>query len=504
MAAILKIDSIAKAHNKILMSLRMLRGMTGAAASSLIVLPTIFIWPLAGLIPFSLSWFVAALLLATTVLILCIAFQCLRNINAGSVKTTRNLLLFLAFLGMVVTWRMLKQVVDVHHRAPLMIMEFVALGIFVIILFLATRGLVELIRSQHSPHFSLLTDPQYVTGLRTDIYRLMGIPIASNNRQKKAKKALAWAVAAFLLEGSVFYVYFDVAENIHKTVVRFRDYEVRHAEQAVTLQVSLLTLASAMTVGFVSAKLFLFLAKRLRRRSRRLLVQSYEELRESDGRAPVLFLRPFRDDQISLESAHIPWYMRTFDPAVEAGTLEELLIQKYSHIGPLLALGNPSDELPPIGAARKYVNGNEWRDVVLSLMQESSKIIIAVADTDSMIWEIENVSTRGYLDKTVFVLPPQHAHDVGILSKLAQRTGGDFASVRQTQEIEFHKENRKLGTDKEENGIQVIAASYNSAKGYFLVTSGHVTEVHYDVAIRAAILHQASGSLGNAAEGLPL
>jgi predicted dinucleotide-binding enzyme len=46
----------------------------------------------------------------------------------------------------------------------------------------------------------------------------------------------------------------------------------------------------------------------------------------ADPRKPVLFLRSFANDQISLSKAKMPWLLRFFDPGAVAGTLKELLV----------------------------------------------------------------------------------------------------------------------------------------------------------------------------------
>ena len=49
-----------------------------------------------------------------------------------------------------------------------------------------------------------------------------------------------------------------------------------------------------------------WLARVIRKFTRRLVVTSADQLRQSDERRPILFLRSFQDDQISLRRARDP------------------------------------------------------------------------------------------------------------------------------------------------------------------------------------------------------
>src|ERR1700733_9080082 len=56
-------------------------------------------------------------------------------------------------------------------------------------------------------------------------------------------------------------------------------------------------------------------------------------------RPPILFLRAFRDDQVSLAAARLPLLMRLIDPGSIGGSLEELIVQEYTGLGPVVAIG---------------------------------------------------------------------------------------------------------------------------------------------------------------------
>ncbi|GAB6190760.1 hypothetical protein JCM39068_05090 [Desulfocastanea catecholica] len=277
----------------------------------------------------------------------------------------------------------------------------------------------------------------------------------------------------------MFYTYFTLGVKLHKTAVRFRAYEIRHAEtDLVGFGPVLLTFGAMLLTGFLSTQAFLYLARRFRLRSRRLLMKSYEEQKQTDPRPPFLFLRPFRDDQITLRDAPLRWYMRIFDPGVKALTLEELLVQTYADLGPIIAIGNPSDALPPIGASRQYVAENQWQEIVCSLMDNSQKIIVAVSDTQSVLWEIDTLVKHGHLAKTVFVFPPNDVYDQHLFEELLARIKPQKISIKGAC-LEIQK-------SREEQAI--IALTCNATDNLFSVFAKNISELHYDVALRSAMM----------------
>jgi hypothetical protein len=71
-----------------------------------------------------------------------------------------------------------------------------------------------------------------------------------------------------------------------------------------------------------------------------------------------------------------------------------------------VAIGRPEDAQVPIGAARRYVQGADWRAVVLAMMDAAAVIVMGVSDSPGVTWEIEQLRDQRHLDKTIFVMPP--------------------------------------------------------------------------------------------------
>ena len=95
------------------------------------------------------------------------------------------------------------------------------------------------------------------------------------------------------------------------------------------------------------------------RRAKKHLAPSAATARSRDNRPPILLLRSFRDDEtrvlLSGWSAS-PWGTNT--------TLEELVVDCLAGHGPVVAIGRPGEALPPLGAAREYVDHGSWQQRV--------------------------------------------------------------------------------------------------------------------------------------------
>lgn len=154
---------------------------------------------------------------------------------------------------------------------------------------------------------------------------------------------------------------------------------------------------------------------------------SVDELLARDERAPILFLRPFRDDQVGLPAARAPFLARIGRWLAGIRNLDSLLLEEGTPYGPVVAIGNPNDDFPPYGAARGYFDDKTWQGAVDDLANKSKAIIICIDDFEGVWWEVENVVPR-HLDKTLVLLHPRHAGLEGsaaLLRRVAAKLGRD-------------------------------------------------------------------------------
>ena len=214
------------------------------------------------------------------------------------------------------------------------------------------------------------------------------------------------------------------------------------------------------------------LSRRLRRYARRRALLSADKARQIDPRPPVLFLRSFRDDQVSLATARMPWLLRILDPGSVAGTLEEMLTREYAYLGPLVTIGRPGEALPPLGAARAYCSGEEWRDVVESLMDAASLIVVGVDRTPGLGWEIARLRQHGLLERTIFILPPVLAADRRMLAELLELAGFEGR------------------TPALEPSQAALALSFPLQNRALLTVATRMTEIEYQLAVRSPAIRE--------------
>jgi hypothetical protein len=129
---------------------------------------------------------------------------------------------------------------------------------------------------------------------------------------------------------------------------------------------------------------------------------------ERDGRPPVLYLRRFVKE-------NKPFAHLSRAPAAPLGmpdrsrpTFEAFLGKAINErIGPFVALGNPVDRLPPLGAAREYVDDAQWQDRLLRLANAAQRILVVVTSGgQGLAWELGQLLSEGLAEKLVLLTPP--------------------------------------------------------------------------------------------------
>lgn len=170
---------------------------------------------------------------------------------------------------------------------------------------------------------------------------------------------------------------------------------------------------------------------------------------ELDPRPPVLYLRPFeheRDpfvwvpkEEISRYSA-IPITAQTW--RVWMLTLEQYLGRAFTHtIGPVVALGNPIDVLPPAGAARAYVGDSSWQEDFRVLAASAAALVMAVGWSNNLQWELEEIRReRWHLKLFVLASPPPRSNRA-----LDRWLAIAVTSVRGVQRTQWSKVVEQLG-----------------------------------------------------------
>ena len=100
-------------------------------------------------------------------------------------------------------------------------------------------------------------------------------------------------------------------------------------------------------------------------------------------------MRSFKDDdKIILGSGFRRWiqYVLVYLTAV---SVEQELAFIMNRVGPVIAIGQPGELLPELGAARLYASDAEWRATVTDLMRHARFIIVRAGSTANLEWEID-------------------------------------------------------------------------------------------------------------------
>ena len=125
---------------------------------------------------------------------------------------------------------------------------------------------------------------------------------------------------------------------------------------------------------------------------RKRLAKSVDEVL-AEGKAPVLYLRSFLDDEASAKRE------------LSMLTEEEELTKAFGKIGPMVAIGKPGEVLPEVGAARAYFSNADWQAAVHHYMEISRLVVLRAGSSQGLIWEIRNSVQRLKPSQLILLIP---------------------------------------------------------------------------------------------------
>ncbi len=283
-------------------------------------------------------------------------------------------------------------------------LHLLALGALFIDLFIALAfitGPYELMRANEFER-NVFAEPRFGAGWLVEIARLLDFPDVRVLRSKGCGRIWVLLALSVILEGIAFNVILESGTNLLNAAGRqLSEVDIKKSvvggEIAVGVTVLLLGVGRLLFSG----------ARRLRVFARWRTLQSAAEVTTNDSRPSVLFLRSFEKEQVPLAGARLPWPLRGFDPGAEYGTLEEMIVLGLTHVGPVVAVADPSRHDVPVGAARWQVKDSEWQQFVEAQIVCAGLIVVGIAETSGLWWEIEALKrSPGALAKTIFVFPP--------------------------------------------------------------------------------------------------
>lgn len=159
----------------------------------------------------------------------------------------------------------------------------------------------------------------------------------------------------------------------------------------------------AATVGFTLFNAGVF----VRRWAKRKAAPTAAELLRADPRAPVLYLRAFKDDAAMSGVT----FRELYQPFITGRELseEEQLATVVRDIGPLIAVADPGAPFQNVGAAKASYADDEWQESVQQLLAEAGLVLIRVSPTDFVYWEIEQAWRIAGSEKTIFLFGSRSA-----------------------------------------------------------------------------------------------
>ena len=134
----------------------------------------------------------------------------------------------------------------------------------------------------------------------------------------------------------------------------------------------------------------------------------YQRVRDWDARPPIVFLRAFDQDDHKLKCRGGDPFARWPAGVGRSRTLDEILLEHASPYGPVIAIGDPRDATPPLGAARVFVpgEGSGWQDVVRGLAAASKAVVMCPNSGEGVQWELDLIAQAQGRLRVIFLASP--------------------------------------------------------------------------------------------------
>jgi hypothetical protein len=185
-------------------------------------------------------------------------------------------------------------------------------------------------------------------------------------------------------------------------------------DPAAPMQLPLIPAAPALLVfaaaTLLGGTLLLVGGTALFRRGLAIMQPSGDELMASDRRRPVLLLRSFADESMSIADPPnlAPNLAPTWGQISSLARMEESIADQFRPFGPLVAIGKPGEALPQLGASRNYYSDAQWQAAAVELMREALLIVVIAGVSPGLRWELEAIARAGHQSKLLVLMPEPH------------------------------------------------------------------------------------------------
>lgn len=137
---------------------------------------------------------------------------------------------------------------------------------------------------------------------------------------------------------------------------------------------------------------------------RRMRVRGAEGVLATDARAPIVYLRPFSADRAEIATR---WSsrVRVSSRGAQEKTYEERLARTLRKVGPVVAVGDPTERLPLLGATRMYAADEDWQETVDELTARAAVVLLQAGEGDGFAWEVHHVIELDAPKRAILSLP---------------------------------------------------------------------------------------------------
>ena len=248
----------------------------------------------------------------------------------------------------------------------------------------------------------------------------LGLVVVYILQSRELTTSVLMTLQSFLGERIFAYIAFDIlaigslmglygvrallSARIEPSQMRLRDILERLDRQRVrrpsTRQLPVINRFKSVIAGFGAGLMYLIpvlpsLGPALLLFARRYGQPAADDLLLIDKRKPVLFLRLFA---IDLDDD-----LYAGQTVLNGMNLEPRLARHFSFFGPFVAIGDPRDSVPKLGAVRAQRDDDEWRATIIEWMAASQIIILVAGGTRSVLWELGQCIAHNHVTKLIIL-----------------------------------------------------------------------------------------------------
>ncbi len=170
-------------------------------------------------------------------------------------------------------------------------------------------------------------------------------------------------------------------------------------------------IAAELALGIVLA----LAATAVGRAARAREMPTADEVFARDQRAPVLYLRSFRDDELRVRIRmsdrrnyleNLALFLLRLVFVRMTDRFEDVLVWQLWHHGPVIAVGEPVRRPYRTGSPRLYISEEYWRAQVQELMRSARFVVVVLGRTKGLAWELQCLGRLNLTHKVVLVVPP--------------------------------------------------------------------------------------------------